>query len=55
METPELLSSDFVREVSNSCFRGGTVFNDAATGIIWVENQISLGSGETFVYKQQPK
>ena len=32
-------------------FHGDTIFNYAAYGIICVENQISLGSGETFMRK----
>ena len=27
-------------------FYGGTLYSDASTGIIWVENQVSLGSIE---------
>jgi hypothetical protein len=32
-------------------FRGGTIYNDAALGLIWVENQFSLGANETVMGK----
>ena len=37
----------FGREVPNSRFHGGAIYNDSDTGTIWVKNQILLGSGET--------
>ena len=45
------LPSGFGMEVPNSRFRGGAIFNDATTGIIWVENQIYLGADETVMVK----
>ena len=36
-----------IQESSSSRFHGGTFYNDAATGIIWVENQVSLGASAT--------
>ena len=36
------LTSGFGREVPNSHSHGGTIFNDAATFIIWAENHISV-------------
>ena len=39
----------FGREGVNNRFHGGTIFNDAATGAIWVENQVLLGAGETIL------
>ena len=53
MKTSVQLPSGFVREGPNSCFHGGTIFNDDTTGIIWVDNHISLGSGETVTLKKQ--
>jgi hypothetical protein len=29
----------------------GTIYNDAASGLIWVENQVSLGANETIMGK----
>ena len=46
------LPSGFGREVPNSLFHGGTIFNDVATGIILVENHILVVSGETVMKKQ---
>ena len=33
-------------------FHVGTLYNDSATSIIWVENQVSLGASETFLGKE---
>ncbi len=35
------------RESADHHFKGGTIYNDAASGLIWVENQVSLGANET--------
>ena len=48
---PGRLPSGYGREGANSRFHGGTIFRDAASGIIWVENQVSLGTGETILAK----
>ena len=32
-------------------FHGGIIFKDAATGIIWIENLVSLGANETVMAK----
>jgi hypothetical protein len=32
-------------------YQGSTIYNDAASGLIWVENQISLGANETVMGK----
>ena len=32
-------------------FQGGTIYNDAALGLIWVENQVSFGANETVMGK----
>jgi hypothetical protein len=37
----------FGREDDRSKFHCGTLFQDAATGIIWVEYQVSFDAGET--------
>jgi hypothetical protein len=36
-----------------SKFNGGTIYNDAASGLIWVENQVSLGASETIMGKER--
>ena len=40
-------------EVSTRRFNGGTIYNDAASGLIWVENQVSLGANETVMGKER--
>ena len=49
--TPGRLPSGYGR--SGSRFNGGTIYNDAASGLIWVENQVSLGTSETIMGKQR--
>jgi hypothetical protein len=41
--TPGQLPSGYGCEGRNGRFHGGTIYNDAASGLIWVENQVSLG------------
>ena len=53
VKTPGRLPTGYGREAPGNRFHGGTIFNDAATGIIWVENQISLGAGETILSKSR--
>ena len=53
MKTSGWIQSIFGREGLNILFHGGTILSDDANGIIWVKNQISLGSGETVMGKQQ--
>ena len=50
-KTPGRLPSVFGRERHQNRFHGGTIYNDAASGLIWVENQISLGANETVLGK----
>jgi hypothetical protein len=50
VKTPGRLFSGFGHEDERD-FHGGTIFQDAATGIIWVECQVSLGAGETIMAK----
>lgn len=49
--TPGRLPTGYGRERAESRFHGGTIYNDAATGIVWVENQVSLGANETVMGK----
>ena len=47
------MPSRYGREAAEKCFHGGTIFRDAATGIIWIENQVSLGANETVMAKEK--
>ncbi len=51
--SPGWLPSDYGRESHNGRFHGGTICNDAASGLIWVENQVSLGASETITGKER--
>ena len=51
--TPGRLPSGYVREAPDCRFQGGTIYNDAASGLIWVENQISLSANKTVMGKSQ--
>ena len=50
-KTPGRLPTGYGREGAANRYHGGTIFNDAASGVIWVENQVSLGAGETIQSK----
>ena len=50
--TPGHLPTWYIKESSSFQFYGGALYNDAATGIIWVENQVSLGASETVLGKE---
>jgi hypothetical protein len=52
---PGRLFSGYGREAQHNQFHGGTFFNDAASGAIWVEHQVSLGAGETICAKEHLK
>ena len=52
VKTPGRQLDGYGREGENNRYHGGTIFNDAASGIIWVENQISLGAGDTIMAKE---
>jgi hypothetical protein len=49
--TPGQLPEGYGRESQDRCFQGGTIFNDAASGLFWVENQVSLDANETVMGK----
>ena len=53
VKTPGRLPTGYGREGKLNRYHGGTIFNDASTGIIWVENQISLGAFETISSKSR--
>ena len=44
---PGRFPTGYGREYFSSRFHGGTLYNDDASGIILVENQVSLGASET--------
>jgi hypothetical protein len=41
------LSEGYGHESADCHFQGGTIYNDAASGLIWVENQVLYGIFET--------
>jgi hypothetical protein len=51
--TPGRLFTGYGREAQHNRFHGGTIFNDAASGAIRVEHQVSLGAGETICAKER--
>ena len=51
VNTPRCLLSGFGCENVHDKLYGGTLFQDAATGIIWVKCQVSLGAGKTIMTK----
>jgi hypothetical protein len=54
-KTPGRLPTGYGRESPDRRYQGGTIFNDAASGLIWVENQVSLGANETVMGKSRFK
>ena len=53
VKTPGRLPTGYGREAKSNRYQGVTIFNDASTGIIWVENQVSLGAFETISSKSR--
>ena len=53
VRTPGRLPTGFGKEQPENKYSGGTIFNDAASGAIWVENQVSLGAFETIMSKSK--
>ena len=53
VRTPGRLPTGYGREGPDSRYHGGTIFHDAATDIIHVENQVSLNAGETVWSKKK--
>ena len=51
--TPVWLPSVYGHEGCNGRFHGGTIYNNATSGLIWVENQVSLGASETIMGKER--
>ena len=46
VNTPGQFTTGYGLYYSSSFFHGGTLYNDAVTGIVWVENQLYLGASE---------
>ena len=51
VKTPGRPPLGFGRKRQNNRFHRGTIYHDAASGLIWVENQVSLGANENIVGK----
>ena len=49
---PGRFITGYGRESSYFIFYGVNFYNDATTGIIWIENQVSLGSSETVLVEE---
>ena len=49
VKTSDHFPSGYVREGSCLIFHGETIFWHAETGIIWIENHVSLGAVETVI------
>ena len=47
VKTSDHFPSGYVREGSHLIFHGGTISWHAETGIIWIENYVSIRAGET--------
>ena len=50
-KTPGRLPTGYGRESQDRHFFDSTIYNDAASGLIWVENQVSLGASEMVMGK----
>ena len=48
---PGRLRTGYGRDSRDSNYRGGTIYNAAASNFIWVENKVYLGSNETVMGK----
>ena len=47
--TPGRLMSGYGRETKTSRYHGGTIYDDAGSGVTWIANQVSLSAGETLL------
>ena len=50
-KTPGQLPKGYGHESKERHFQGGTIYNDAALDLIWVENLVSLGANEMVMDK----
>ena len=51
VKTPGRLEKGYGREALHNCSHGGTIFQDAASNLVRVQNQVSLGSGKAVMGK----
>ena len=51
VKTPGRLVKGYGREALHNCFHGGTIYQDASANLVRVQNQVSLGAGETVLGK----
>ena len=52
-KTPGCLPTSYGRESRDCRFQVGTIYNDANSSFIWVENQVSLGRNENVKVKSR--
>ncbi len=50
-KTPGRVPTGYGYESQNCHFQGGSIFNDDASGLFWVENQVSLDTKELVMCK----
>ena len=48
---PGCVPTGYGHESQNRRFQGGSIFNDDASGLFWVENQVSLDAKESVMCK----
>ena len=53
VRTPGRLPTGYGRERRQNRFHGSNIYNYSASGLIWVENQVSLGANETILGELQ--
>ena len=53
LHMPGRLPSRYGHECRQNLFCRGTIYNDAMSVLIWVENQVSLGANETVMVKSR--
>ena len=51
VKTPGRLEKGYGKEQHTNCYHGGTIYQDAASNLVRVQNQVSLGAGETVMGK----
>ena len=51
MKTPGRLEKGYGREALHNYYHGGTIFQDAASNLVRVQHQVSLGTGKTVMGK----
>ena len=48
-----ILPTGYGRESRDRRYQGGTIYNDATYILIWIKNQVSLGSNENLMGKSR--